>query len=324
MAIEKKYDATGRELGTDQIISDVIGGYQVIGAIGPELMPPVEMPRQFGVFFTLGGRPRLETLARAPGAQPKQLGFVTTSTDYFNQGYNAMQLLPVEDFGTGVGNRLVVGAAKFLVNAMTVALEDRTATVIGTSTAVSTVYVVGSAWDAVANPGKAYQAVETALQYCEDQGGYRPNIVAFGKSAWRSFSTNSSVLAACGNWVTPGRVAEAYLLSKVLVAQNLRDASDEGLTLSPRAVFDDVVYAVRQPESPNASYEARHSAVAYWIPPGERTSAPGAFVAIQHPLDKKHHAVPVEVSAYRHPIIIDPKLGVAIKGVNSAQAGGLT
>jgi hypothetical protein len=157
---------------------------------------------------------------------------------------------------------------------MTVALEDRTATVIGTSTAVSTVYVVGSAWDAVANPGKAYQAVETALQYCEDQGGYRPNIVAFGKSAWRSFSTNSSVLAACGNWVTPGRVAEAYLLSKVLVAQG-GDAGDEGLTLSPQAVFDDMIYAVRQPESPtHPTGEA--SAVAYGFRPGTDL-APGAL-----------------------------------------------
>ena len=321
----KLYDATGpRELMPDKMLSETIVMYPVLGTIGPVLVPPVEVPRQFGVFPSLGGRPRLESLVRAPGAVARRLGFGVGSVGYFCQGYAAAVEIPGEDLGNAdISYRLAESSARFLTNALTVAFESNVASLLNENTSVSSVFIVGSAWNAAANAGKALQAVEGVLQFVEDTGGYRPNVIGFGKSAWRSFAANSSVNAACGGWVTPARVAEVFRVSTVAIAQNLRDASDEGLALTPNALFDDLVYVLRQPESPTANFEARHSATCYWLPSGERASVPGAFAAYRHPFDSKIHAQPIEVACWMQSIILDPQLGAAIKGCNSAQSGGL-
>ena len=324
MTDTKLYDATGRELVPDKMLSEQLVMYPVLGAIGTVLVPPVEVPRQFGVFPSLGGVTRLEQLQRAPGTRSKVLGYSIGSMGYFCQPYGASVELPGEDLANSdVSYRLAEAAARYIVSALTVAYESHVATILNATASVSSVFTVGSAWNASTNAGKALQAIEGVLQVVEDTGGYRPNVVGFGKSAWRSFAANSSVNAACGGWVTPGRVAEVFRVSTVAISENIRDASGEGSTLSPNALFDDVVYVMRQPVNPNANFEARHSATCYWLPSGERGSVPGRFAAYRHPFEAKIHAQPIEVACWMHSIITDPKLGAAIKGTNSAQAGGL-
>ena len=320
----RTYDATLNELIPVGPTHLRPAGYEPDGLIGLTLSRPEEMPAQIMQYPIFDAPTRLENYVRPAMTRAKQIRFNQGSVQVICINYAAGAEAPIEYYlNADLRDTYIEGVERGCEYAIRIAVEKAIKDTLNATTAVTSVFAIGSAWNASANAGRALQTVESVLQYVEDTGGYRPNVIGFGKSAWRAFAANSSVLAACGNWVTPQRVAEVYRVGTVAVAQNLRDSSGEGLPLSPDAIFDDVVYCVRQPKSSSVSFEPRHSATCYWIPSNERASVPGIFNAFRHPYDGKSHSQPVEVSCWIHPVILDNKLGAAIKGVNSAQAGGL-
>ena len=311
------YDATGRDFGTDVALSDMVNAYTVQGAIGQYLLPTLVVPRQFGFIPGVTSRPRAEQLARAPGVAPSRVMFDIGSVGYMCQGRGVMAELPFEDIANAdIQQRLEASAAKYLVTIMQVGHESSVASLFADTTKTSTSFTVASAWGGT---GNALANVRTMLDTCEDNGGYRPSVVGFGRLAWRQFSVNSSVVAGLQGYVTPARAGDLLRVREVHVAEAIRDASGEGLPYAPTPLWDDVIVGVYQPPNPGDLFAPRFGAVASWLPNDARASISGQYAAYKFDPDQKSKSRGVEVEDYACPLVIDKALGVRLVGCNSSQ-----
>lgn len=228
---------------------------------------------------------------------------------------------PFEDIANAdIQRRLEESAARYLVTLMQVGHESSVASLFADATKTSTAFTVGSAWSGT---GNALDNVRTMLNTTEDNGGYRPTVVGFGRLAWRQFSVNSSVVAGLQGFVTEDRVRDLLRVREVHVAEAMKDSAGEGLPYAPTPLWDDVILAVYQPPNADDLFVPRFGCVASWLPDGARASIPGQYAAFRFDPDQKTKSRGVEVEDYAHAVVIDKSLGVRLVGVNSSQAGGI-
>jgi hypothetical protein len=322
MTIVKKLDATGRDLGfPDPDLSRIVNEYPLFGLIAPALCPPVEVGMQSGYFPVLGNPPRAEQMLRSPGIEPREIRVDVSTVGYYTAGYGVWASAPLEDLrNADIARRYEESLARTLTGYMALGWEIRINSLFSQATATSTCFVCKSAWSGT---GRAFQTVSDAIDFVEDTSGQRPSVVAFGKTGWRAFASNSSTIAALNGDVTLTRVAERLRIREALVSEAVRDSAGEGFAFSPSAIFDDVIIITGQPANPAELFGRRHSATAYWLPQGGGGSTPGRYQADRLPVDAKRKSQGIMISEWSDSLVLDPALAATIRGVNSSQAGGV-
>jgi hypothetical protein len=180
---------------------------------------------------------------------------------------------------------------------------------VGSSSNVSSTWTVKSAFTGA---GDAMTAVSGLLDGVQGIGGFRPDLVSFGKSAWGSFAANSTVIAPCGGWVTPPRVAEVFRVNTVCVHDGMFN-SVSGLP----PVF--TTFQTTDSISAFCTKGQRWGVRPYWLPP---TIKAGPLYTEQY-ADEKARSVYVEVGCWTKEVVADANLAGTLSGVNSSQTGGL-
>jgi hypothetical protein len=322
MTVVKKFDATGRDLASpDPDLSRIVNEYPLFGLIAPSLCPPVRAGMQSGYFPVLGNPPRVEAMFRSPGIEPREISVDVSTVSFYTQGFGLWASAPLEDFqAADVARRYEESLSRTLTNYMRAAWEVRVSSLFAQATTVSTTFSCKSAWSGT---GRAFQTVENAINFIEDGSGFRPTVVGFGKTAWRGFSSNSSTLSALNGEVTLARAAERLRVSEVVVSEAVLDSAGEGFPYSPTPIWDDVIVITGQPANPGEVFGRRHSATAYWLPPGGGGSVPGQYVVDRLGIDSKRKSKGIMVSEWSGLVVLDPSLAICIRGVNSSQAGGV-
>jgi hypothetical protein len=247
---------------------------------------------------------------------------VSVSTiGYFNQGYALTIATPLEDAANvDQFKRYEASLALAGGNIMKIGGEVQVGSLLAASTTISTPTVIGSSWSGT---GRAFQNVEAAVNLLEDGGSFRSSLVlAFGKTAYRAYTSNSSTIAAYQGWITPERIAERHRVRQVVVAEAPRDSAGEGFTYAPEAIFDDIIIVTTQPANQEDIFAQRHAARSYWRPKGSGASIPGQYLVEKLDIDSKEKSRGIMISEYSGLVVLDPRLSVTIRGCNSSQSGG--
>ena len=187
--------------------------------------------------------------------------------------------------------------------------EKRVWDAVGSASNVSSTWTVKSAFTGA---GDAMTAVSGLLDGIQGIGGFRPDLVSFGKNAWGSFAANSAVIARCGGWVTPTRVAEVFRVNTVAVHDGQYNSESDLPSMFTSFQTTDSISAF-------CTKGPRWGIRPYWVPPGFS----GGPLYTEHYADEKARCSFIEVGCWTKEVVADANLAGTLFGVNSSQAGGL-
>lgn len=319
----KNYDATGRDLHVDVPMSQAILNYRTKGMVGEFIFAVVPVTKQTNLipFFPLGEYLRNEKCERAPGTDANIVRFNVGTMSYNCKNYALRFPMTIEDRENADEVWQVrQNGAHLITDLLRIAKEKRVFNIVNSSTNVSTIFTSASAWSSGGDP---YRQLSAAMNASEDLTGFRPNRLAFGKTAWRSLMANSAIcqkLFPFGSGGVPTTEAVAKLLEveEVAVAGGYYNTAAEGQSAVMAKFLDDAVIGFYQPNQPGLGPLPRAYATLRWSVPGIPNMAVEAL-----PYDAYKKSEFIEVGVYDDEKVLDKNLAFMIKGVNSTQAGGL-
>jgi len=321
----KNYDATGRDLHVDVPLSQAILNYRTRGLVGEFIFAVVPVFKQTNLipFFPLGEFLRNERCERAPGTDANIVRFNVGTMSYACKNYALRFPMTIEDRENADEVWQVRQNGAYLItDLIRIAKEKRVFNAVNSTTNVSTVFVPASAWPEGGNP---YTQIMGALNQTEDLTGFRPNKIAFGKTAWRALMVNSSICSKLYPFGTGGvptltQVAALFQLDEIQVAGGYYNTAQEGQAPSLAKFLDDAILGFFQPpkEQPGLGPEPRAFATFRWTVPGIPNMAVEAL-----PFDAYKKSEFIEVGVYDDEKVLDKKLAFMLRGVNSAQSNGL-
>ncbi len=323
--VVKTFDATGRELHVDVPLSGLVVNYRTQGLLGEVIFPVIEVDKQHNFIPTipLGEFLKAESAIRAPGTEARKVRYNVGTIPYFCKNYALKFPFTVEDRenADAVWNLRENGAI-MITDLLNIGKEIRVTNAVNSGSNVNTAYLPKSAWNAATNANNPLTDLETVVNRVEDTTGFRPNLIVFGQTAWRTFKTHSAVRAILfphgGGYAVPGQAAALLEVDRVVVARGYYNSAAEGFTASLSPFYSDAVWAFYNPPGGQIGPLPRFSATFRWRLAG----VPSMTVEV-HPYDTKTKSEEIEVGVYDDEKVIDNRLGVCILGVNSAQSGGI-
>lgn len=320
--IWKNYDATGRDLHVDVPLSQAILNYRTEGLVGESVFPVIPVMKQSNMIpgIPLGEFLRSESALRAPGTEANKVKFTITTQTYFCKNYALKYPLTIEDRENADEIWSVRQNGAFLIaDLIRIQKELRVFNSINSSTNVNTIFTATSAWNASANAGDPLQDLLQVAYRIQDDTGFYPNYILFGREAMRTIRTNSAIRGILyphgGGLVTPQMLGDLLMIPNAQTAEGYYTTAVEGVVPSGLTTFfDDAVFMCYNAPGNQIGPLPRYSATMRWTVPG----VPNMAIEV-HPFDTKVKAEEIEIGVYDDEKILDTKLGAIFKGVNSAQ-----
>jgi hypothetical protein len=312
----KTYDMSGM---SDFLVSggltETAFGYSPRGLVADLIFWPRRVGHDGGRIGLVGATDfsRIPDATRAPGTESNALKWSVSSRYFHAKNYSLHADFPHEDMSNAdIAWRLKESGTEILKAGLLLGKEQRTFNAINSASNVNTVYTVASAWNASANPGNPLSAIDTAISQVHSSTGHRPTAIVFGTTAWTSFAGNSNARDGLGSFPTTARVADYFRVETVSVAEGYYNTEGENLPGKFVPFFSDAVFACVQ--AGDNWIAPRYGLSPFWAPMGikERFFAED-YSVYEKKMDR------VELTHYEDELVADPKLGVIIKGVNSAQ-----
>lgn len=314
-----KYYAQGYFFNRSTFGEELLSRYPIESAVADTIFPVIRIEEGPGTFVPIVGQGggHLVPVERAPGVEANAIGMDVGSAAAYCRSRALATWVPVEYERADSGAwRLRESAILTLRRALTIDKESRVAAVLNSPSNVSSTFLPSSAWS---GGGNAARNIEHLINYVGSAGGLRPDCLAFGAGAWASFAASSAALARCGGWITPARVAEAFRVSTVAVSE-LRANVGAGSVRAYDPVFPaDVVVACRV--GVPGTFDARWGCTPQWIPGAKEPV--GRYLVEVHPMSRRNKSTRIELTTWETEAVVDPQLAAVLKGVNSAQAGGV-
>lgn len=316
--VEKRYDLDPGDVHIDTAVSNILLDYRPKGFIADQIFPIVPVPKQSDKLYivTQGDKFRPAEDARAPGTEPNLISFDVTSEGYYADNYALGTYVTREELANAdlaLDSRKI--KSQLVMDILLLNYERRVASLVTSTSNVGSSTTTGSAWGtANADP---YSDCMTDLQVVEDTKGYYPNVVVFGKSAWRKWRDSEKMQTLIfphgGGIPTVNHAKELLEVEKVLVGGAYYNSAAEGLTMSLAKIWDDcVLYAYVPPnpskEVPSFGYSFR------WTVPGIPS-----MVARTFPFDDKCGRQDIHVGYYQDEKITDKYLSFLRTGTGSSQ-----
>lgn len=323
--------STGRDLHIDQPLTQVALNYRPQGMIADMIAPIVLVTKETDLYPVFSQKEALaiEDTRRARGSAAHRITRSVSSEGYRAENYALAYDVPIEDrvnADAGYAFELEAGAARYLVDKLTLDWDNRVLQQVGSATNVSTGFLTGSSWTAASNPGDPISVIWKAKEQVQQTTAYEPNSILFGWKAWnyarRNVNFRNFVLGTNngGGAVTRVAAQEALEIDRLLVSKAFKNTANEAAAISLANTFPAdailVYYAPQAPsrEVPSFMYSFR------WQAPG----LPAALAVERHPYDSKRKVESIECGYYQDEKVTSAALGALILGVGSAQANGLT
>lgn len=318
----KNYDSTGRDLHVDVPLSQAIINYRTSGLVGTDIFPVIPVTKQSNMipFIPLGEFLRSETAYRAPGTEANRVKFSVGTQAYFCKNYALKFPLTVEDRENADEIWQVRQNGAYLItDLLNIQKELRVMNTVNSGTNVNTVYLPNSAWNLNSNP---LNTLQVCLRRVQNTTGFYPNNLLFGRTAWQTIQVNSALRGLLyphgGGLVSKSDLGSILGVANVMDAQGYYSTAEEGATAALTSFFDDAVLGWYNPPGNSLGPQPRYSATMRWSVPG----VPNMAVEV-HPFDGKTKSEEIEVGVYDQELVLDNKLAFILKGVNSAQSGGV-
>jgi len=298
---------------------ECLAQYAPEGFVGDFLCPVIPVGEQAGAVPRFApGDARLVNVDRTPGVEGNVVGFSAGSATAYCRSRSVRMMLPIEmEFATDPAWRLRESGALYLQGLLLLAKEVRVSSLVGDTSNVSTTCVPNSAWSGASNP---LSHLETMISGVTSASGLRPDRIAFGSTAWQAFASNSSVQQRCGGWVTIPRVCEVLRVSSIAIGEARHNvAPGKERLFAPAFPADQVV--VFRGGGPEGSFTPRWALSPNWKPSVFDTKE--RFIVELSPVSRRNLSSMLEVHHWETEAVVDPQLAAVLKGVNSAQAGGI-
>jgi len=315
-----KYHAEGIFFNRSMWLEEMLSRYSVDGVVGDPLFPPIRVSRgplgNIPLFCQTDGR--LEPTERAPGVEANLVGINVTSAQVLMRSRALATWIPLEyERADDEAWDLRNSSALHLRDLLLLDKERKAAAAVNSPANVSSTFLPSSSWAA---GGNAVGNIEYLFSHVGSSGGLRPDRLVFGSVAWTSFASNSSAIARCNGMVTAERVSQVFRVNTVAISEARYNIGVGATGRSYAPIFPaDVVVAFRA-GNPDV-YEARWGCSPTWRPGGFETG--GRFLVELHPLSRRNQSTRVEVGTWETEAVVDPQLCAVLKGVNSAQGGGV-
>ena len=318
--------STGKELHIDQNLTQIALNYRPVGMIADMIAPIVNVAKETDIFpvYSRAEILSLESTLRARGTEARKVTRSVGSQAYTVKNYALGHDIYLEDranIDAAYEAELYGGAVQYVQNKLMMDWENRLIAKVNTTTSVSTVFNVGSAW--VIDNGDPIAVVFKAMDQLQATTGMRPNNILFGYNAWNLMRRNVNVRNIIngvnngGGLVTRQQIQSVFEVDRLLVSDvffnTANEAQAESLS-SPMANNVLLYYAPPNPsrEVPSFMYSFR------WAAPG----LPNMTVE-RHPFDSRRKIETIEVGYYQDEQITGSDYGALIKNVNVSTGSGL-
>jgi hypothetical protein len=210
---------------------------------------------------------------------------------------------------------LLNGKSTFLLDKLLMDWETRVALMVTSGSNVGSSSAVTSAWNGAGNP---IGNINTALDNVYYSNGVRPNRIAMGVKAWRSFRRDTTVRDLIfgthngGGYPNTQQAASLFDVDAIYVGGAFQNTAQEGQSETLASIWDDqvlVYYAPPTPtrERPSFGYNFR------WAAAG----LPNMQVE-RHPYDSRTKSEEIEVGYYQDEKITGSTYAFLLKSVNSS------
>jgi hypothetical protein len=322
--------STGRDLHIDQNLTNVALNYRPVGMIADMIAPIVPVQKETDLYpvFSQAEAFAIESTLRSRGTRAQRITRSVSSAGYTAKNYALAYDLPIEDranMDAAYAFELESGAARYLVDKLTLDWDRRVLSTVGSASNVATGFLTGSAWNGATN-GDPISQIYRAIEQIQGSTAYRPNRLLFGWQAYNLFRRNTNVRNFVlgtnngGGILSRSAVAGIFEVEQVLVAEAFYNSANEAKAMTLASTFPaDAVLAYYTPsgpsrEVPSFMYSFR------WNNP----ALPAPLAVERHPYDTKQKVESIEAGYYQDEKITSSALGALLLGVGSAQATGLT
>lgn len=315
----KVFSAVGHDIHIDTTLSNLAINYKPEGFIADMLAPVVTVPKQANHYaiFDRADKIRRPSTLRTPGTRATRVDQNVSSDTYFAENYALYSPVTLEDRENADPiylSQIINNRVEFLTDLLMLDWEVRATTLI-TSGSVGNNASVASEWDIAGDPlGDINSMIDTVQDAC----GLRPNRIAFGLAAWKSFRRDSTVrnlifgLNNGGGYPSTDQVKNVLEVDMVLIGGAYQNTGDEGLTESLSKIWSDnviIYYAPPGPSMERASFMYSFR----WV-----TGALPNMQAERHAFDTRTKSEDIEVGYYQDETITASEYGGMIVSVNSS------
>jgi len=313
--------ATGRDLHTDQNLSNVAMGYRADGFIADMIAPIVSVQKQSDkyVIFNRSDVLRVEDTKRAPGTEANVITRSVSSGTYFAENYALKDALVLEDranMDAAYRNQLLNGRTGFITGKLQLDWENRVAAQVLNTSNVGSSTAVGSEWSA--GNADVIGDLNGALDNAHDLTGKRPNRIVMGLDSWRSARRSTDVRNIIfgsnngGGFASRAAFADLFEVDEILIGGSFKDTANEAQAESLSKIWADHVVCYYAPSSPTTE----EPSFMYSF----RWNAPGipSMTAERHPFDPKKKSEEIEVGYYQDEVITGADYAFMLVSVNSS------
>jgi len=238
------YDATGRDLHIDSVLSNILINYRPPGSIVEQIFPIVPVAKQSDVYFTFdqGDLWRIPDTVRAPLTAAKMADFNVSSDTYFARNYALSTGVSIEDaVNADAVLNLRQNKAQFIADLLTLDWENRVATTVINTSNVGTMTVPISLWsDHATGNSDPVGDMDASISEFRQRTGYLPTHLVIGWEAWRHLKRHVDIRnlifpsfagGATGPGVpSPKAFADLFDIPNVMIGGNMRNTAAEGLS----------------------------------------------------------------------------------------------
>jgi hypothetical protein len=314
---------TNPHVHVDQVLSNIVQGYQPNARIWDRVAPIVPVGKQsdFYLVHDRGDAIRRESAIRAPGTEARRITRAIGSDTYFALNYALKMAVTIEDQVNAdpmYRQELLEGNAMHLVDLLDLDIDARVANLVTTVANVGSGAGVSSGWTDATNSDPIGD-INAAIDNVTDATGKAPNRMAIGHQGWRSlrrhddirniiFGTNNG-----GGYPSTAQVANVFELDEIVVGGTFENTGNEAQAdvMSPLWADHAVVYR-SEGDSPS-----QRDVMAFR---SFRWRAPGlANMQVErHPFDAKIKAQEIEVGYYQSEKVTAADYAYVIRAVNSS------
>lgn len=316
----RHFDATGRDIHLDAVLSEILINFRPARAIADDLFPIVNVKHQSDAFYTWnqGDLWRVPDTIRAPLTKAKMVGFNVTSDNYFCRNFELGAGISIEDMANADSVLQLKEERSMQVRGL-LALDQelRVANLVINSSNVSTVSApLSGAWGIHDDSDPIYD-IDTAAEQMRQQTGYMPTDLVLGPTAWRHLKRNANVRqilfpqpggTRAPGTIVPAAAAGVFELERVHIAGMVRNTAAEGFDKTLVDIWGPHALLYYRPDRPSRT-EPSYAYTFRWKPAG----SPG-IAAVEY-FDQSIKGTIIEVGMYVDERIISSDLATLIASV---------
>jgi hypothetical protein len=314
------------DLHVDVNLTNIAINYKPDGLIAPEVAPIVRVPKQSDYYpvWSQADIMRVEVANRARATEANKITLGVSSGRYYAENYALKTDLTLEDrvnMDASYVTQLRGGRARFLMDKMNLAWEDRIAGQVTNTANVGSSTAVESAWtDYTAGNSTPLDMIWQGIDVVQDTTGIRPNSILMGGQCWRNLRRHADIIDLLHGDSGRGRprfasreqAKQLFEIDRLLVGESFKNDAAEGQSLSLSRVWGDhllIYYAPMAPSVTDASFMYSF-----------RWSAPGlpSMTVERHPFDSKIKTEEIELGVYQDEVITSAALSYLITNVTSS------